>query len=167
MGNESRRKIHIPSGALIVLLIAMLAWYVFSDPMVSLNNRMLQKEIKALPEETTEVALNDLVPFEWDELYTFAPYTTKEEIEQTIGLQSRAIEAATSEGMVQLIFVNGSREKVMASVCALPDALGYQFDFSQATWDGDYCKLTPADNAVFTKSNRMDGGIVLQYTPQT
>lgn len=159
-------KIRVPGWAAAALLAVIVAWYAFSDPMVSLNNRMLQKEIRAIPAETAEVALNDIVPFEWDELYTFGPYTSKETIEQTIRLSSKSITETVSEGMVQLIFVDGGREKVVASVCGYPENLGYSFGFADAVWggegDGAYCKLTPADNAVFGKTVE-DDVVVLTY----
>ncbi len=159
-------KIKIPGWIAVAVLVLIMGWYALSDPMVSLNNRMLQKEIRAIPEQTAEVALNDIVPFEWTEMYGFGPYTSREYIEQTIGLQSKSIGESVNEGMVQFIFVNSSREMVMASVCGYPENLGYTFSLLGAEQDGGegdaYYRLTPSDNAVFDKTVE-NGVTVLTY----
>ena len=91
-----------------------------------------------------EVTLNEVVPFAWDAVYTFAPYTSKEEIEAAIGFRSPAIRETYSEGMVQLVFVKGKR--VAAMVCGYLSDLGYDVVFGG--------KITYAENAVFAVSRK-------------
>ena len=77
---------------------------------VYINNQKLEKSVKNITGET--VQLNDLVPFEWDALYTFGPYQSKE----------------SNEGMVHLLFVNDN--KVVASILGYASNLGYCIDFT-------------------------------------
>lgn len=104
------------------------------NPVVKYNNHRLKKAVTALEEGAT-VTLNEVIPFEWDAVYTFSPYTSEEEIEQIIGFKSRDIVANdVNEGMVHLIFTKG--EKVQAAVLGYPSNLGYRIDFFQkVTYD--------------------------------
>ena len=77
--------------------------------------------------EGDAAALNALVPFEWDAVYTFDPYASREEIEAALGIRSRLIRETTSEGMCQLLFVKGNA--IVCSVCDSPEKLGYSIDF--------------------------------------
>ena len=72
-------------------------------------------------------ALNALVPFPWDAVYTFPPYASRADIEAAAGVRSRFIRETVSEGMTQLLFVrNGA---AVCSVCDYPEKLGYSIDF--------------------------------------
>lgn len=52
---------------------------------------------------TESVELNQIVPFEWDIVYTFKSYTSKSQIEEMIGFKSHFIkENAINEGMGHL-----------------------------------------------------------------
>ena len=119
--------------ALAVAFIAMCI-AVFGNPVIRINNHRLKKAVTALETGQT-VTLNDVVPFEWDAVYTFSPYTSEEEIEKAIGFKSRDIVANNvNEGMVHLIFTKG--EKVQAAVLGYPTNLGYRIDFfKKVTYD--------------------------------
>ncbi len=102
----------------------------FGNPFVKYNNHRLKKAVTALDTGQT-VTLNGIVPFEWDTVYTFSPYTSEQEIEDIIGFKSRDIVANNvNEGMVHLIFTKG--EKVQAAVLGYASRLGYYIDFSKS-----------------------------------
>ena len=104
------------------LLAAMLLFVlVFGDPVVLWNNRKLKENILSTRQQT--VTLHQVTPFAWDWVYTFSPYTSKEEMTRVIGFSSISIEETVNEGMTQLLFVDGKR--VVCSVCAYPSAVGY------------------------------------------
>ena len=145
-------KIKVPPYVAFIVLAGMLIWYVSGGLTVSHNNAALANAVKAIPEDVSEISLNDIVPFEWGAVYTFEPYTTKSEIMELTGLTAGTIAETTSEGQLQLLFV--------ASVCGDPSSVGYNVSFPQSAWDGKCAKLTPADNAVFTVSHE-DGVVVL------
>lgn len=117
-------------------VFAAMCFGVFGNPVVKYNNHTLKKALTKLEEGQT-VTLNEVVPFEWDAVYTFSPYTSEEDIEKTIGFKSRDIVANNvNEGMTHLIFTKG--EKVKAAVLGYPTALGYRIDFfHMITYDGN------------------------------
>ena len=103
----------------------------------SLSNYRLKQSIHTISKPP--VTLNEIVPFEWDIVYTFAPYTSRSEIEEIIGFKSNAIQETVSEGMVQLLFVKDNA--ACGSICGYSENLGYSVHFS------DKVKLT--DNKQF------------------
>lgn len=118
--------------------MAILTYIIIGNPVVFVNNQKLKKAVVTIT--STSVELNKLVPFEWDELYTFDPYTSKGEIEKTIGFKSNSIKESVSEGMVQLLFIKD--EKVVCSICNYPRNLGYEIRFNE--------KILWEDHAVFS-----------------
>ncbi len=112
----------------VIALVLLSGYLLIGNPIVFWHNWELKRSIQSIEPERKTVAFNDLVPFEWDRVYTFAPYTSKKEIAEVIGFHSRSIRETVSEGMVQLLFVKD--HFVTASVCSHVDSLGYQVDFS-------------------------------------
>ena len=102
-------KIKVPPYVAFIVLAGMLIWYVSGGLTVSHNNAALANAVKAIPEDVSEVSLNDIVPFEWGAVYTFEPYTTKSEIMELTGLTAGTIAETTSEGQLQLLFVTARR----------------------------------------------------------
>lgn len=138
-----------------IILIAVIGYFMISNPFVSFNNHKLETSVKSIDNET--VSLNDVVPFEWDTLYTFEPYQSKEEIEETIGFKSASIkENNINEGMVHLLFVKS--DKVVASILGYADNLGYNIDFTSK----EGSNVTFAEDAQFNVT-RVDGITTLTY----
>lgn len=122
------------------------------------NNQKLANVISSIDSET--VQLNEIVPFEWDILYTFGPYQSKEEIEQIVGFKSADIkENNINEGMVHLLFV--ADNKVTASILGYADNLGFRIDFTSK----DENSITFADDAQFDVTTA-DGVTTLTYKKQ-
>lgn len=122
----------------VILLIIIISIYcIFGNPVVQYNNYRLNQSVRKISE--TEVVLNEVVPFQWDTVYTFTPYTSREEIEEIIGFKSNAIKETVNEGMVQLVFVR--EDAVVCSICGYADSLGYLIDFDD--------KVEFEDNTVF------------------
>lgn len=110
-----------------IILIGVAGCFMIGNPIVFINNQKLENSIQSIDNQA--VHLNDVVPFEWDTLYTFVPYSSKEEIEKIIGFKSNDIkENNISEGMVHLLFVKN--DKVVASVLGYASNLGYNIDFT-------------------------------------
>ena len=89
------------------------------------NKNALKRALCAVTDST--VSINSVIPFEWDAMYSFEPYTSKSQIEQISGIKSNLIQESVSEGMTNLLFINDG--EAVASVCAYPSSLGYYFDF--------------------------------------
>lgn len=113
---------------MIVAVIVLLAINYFKNenPVTSYNNYCLKQNILATSK--TEVTLNELVPFEWDTVYTFDAYITRSEIEKTIGFESNAIQDTVDAGRLYLLFVKD--DTICGSVYEYPEDLGYNIDFN-------------------------------------
>ncbi len=109
-----------------VILIAVFVYFISGNVYVEHNNHKLKTAVLSLS-DTSSVYFNDLVPFKWDKAYTFSPYTSKAEIENTIGFKSRFIKESVSEDMVQIIFVKDRH--IVSSIYSYPSNLGYSIFF--------------------------------------
>lgn len=113
----------------VIAVVVLVGFLVVGNPVVSVHNNELKKAVTSIKSSET-VTLNEVVPFEWDNVYTFKPYTSKDEIEKVIGFKSNSIKETVNEGMVQLIFVKDN--KVTASVCQYAEDLGYDIIFGDS-----------------------------------
>ena len=129
-----------------IVLILGVAYLFIGNPLVFMNNHKLANSVTAI--ETETVSLSEVIPFDWDVVYTFEPYQSKESIEEIVGFTSSDIEANNiNEGMVHVLFVKGNR--VTASVLGYSNNLGYEISLSPEM------KITYSENAQFrvAKSN--------------
>ena len=120
-----------------IAVILIVGERMFESPLVKYNNYHLKQNMQTISE--SEVTLNSVVPFEWDTVYTFPPYTSKAKIEKIIGFESNEIKETVNEGMVNLLFVKGNT--VTGSICDYPKNLGYSIEFKD--------KVKFKDNVVF------------------
>lgn len=121
-----------------ILIVIVLFFYWVSireNRLIALHNNQLKQTITSIDENQKTVTLDTIIPFDWDMIYTFPPYTTKEEIEKTIGLYSDAIQETISENMIHLIFIN--HDTITAYVCGYAEDLGYQIIFDDMILFGD------------------------------
>lgn len=128
--------------AIIILscmaLVVIAGYLVIGNPVILINNQKLESSIKSI--ESDAITLNEVVPFDWDVVYTFEPYASKESIEEIVGFTSADIkENNINEGMVHLLFVKDV--KVVASILGYSKSLGYSLDFVS--------KVTFSENAKF------------------
>lgn len=156
-------------GAIIFGCVLMMAFAVlFGNPLVAWHNHQLQTALRNLPEGM--VTLEDVVPFRWDVVYCFDPYTSQEEMESVMHLKSDVIQAGVSEEQRSFVFTKG--DKVVCSMCGAPQKLGYDLcaiptytvyrDSSAVSQQGQDCFLQSGRNAKFTVS-REDGYVKLEY----
>lgn len=139
-----------------IALMTGLGCLVMGNPFIFFNNQKLKSAVSA-PGNGEIVSLNEIIPFEWDALYTPEPYQSKEDIEKMIGFKSPDIrENNINEGMAHLLFVKN--KKVAASVLGYIDSLGYSIDL--ASKEG--LKVTYAENAQCL-ATKADGHTILSY----
>lgn len=115
------------------VLAAVLAAVLWLHPVQRMHEKQLQKAVLAVNSDV--VTLDEVVPFEWDAVWTFPPYTSEETIRQTLGVQGGVIPETVSEGMQQLIFVKGDR--VAAAVCGYAETLGYAVELNKTVRFGE------------------------------
>lgn len=134
--------------------IVILAGFIVVKPWdpVRKNTRALAKNMESLKtmESGTKISLSEYTPFSWEAVYSFDPYTSKEEMEAVIHTECSDIQETINEGMTQLIFLSGGR--VVASVCGYGENLGYSVDLGQ--WeDGRNYRRISSGMDVFTLYN--------------
>lgn len=100
---------------------------------------------KSEDKELTVDDFKEITPFEWDYMYSFTPYTPKEDIENTIGFKWSKIAESVNEGTNQVIFTKGN--KVVCYFNGYPDNDKVYFDFRSNT--NNYIKLSSKDKLKF------------------
>ena len=150
-------------GVLAILLTLVISFgaaeaIFVGNPIIRMHNRQLQKAVSSLENDRT-IALDELVPFDWDSVYTFEPYTSREEIADVIGFDSRAIEVSVNEGQLQLLFVKN--KKITASVCGYPSALGYDVEFN-SKYDENRSIKREKDAKTIFQVEKSENQIILQ-----
>lgn len=107
------------------------------DEIWSVNASQLSQAIAALNQ--SEEDIEEFIPFEWDEAYSFVPYLQKEFIYEIIGYKWDNIKESTSEDMIQVVFLNEG--KVVCHIFGRVNKLGFEIDFGDYK-DNDYVKFT-------------------------
>ena len=145
-----------------ILLIVFLL--LFGNPLVAWHNHQLKAALQQLPEGT--VTLEEAVPFAWDTVYSFDPYTSRAEMESVMHLKSASIREGVSEEQRSIVFTKGN--KVVCSVCNptgydiwLPAYTVYRYS-SDESRQGQYSFLQNGRNAQFAVS-RENGTVTLRY----
>lgn len=119
---------------IVVLLIVASTLFLISNPKNNDldNSESLVKNIEALKQKSENKNvlvddLSDLTDFEWDYLYSFSPYASKEDIESAIGFKSNKIREGLNEGMNQIVFIKD--KEIVCYIYGYPDDSVY-FDFN-------------------------------------
>lgn len=115
------KKSYLLLGIMMVLLLSSCA-----------DSRTEQlKTILKEQKDSEEIYLGELTDFEWDKVYFIPPYTSREQIEKSIGFQSDAIKDNMSDdGDVYVIFTE--QDTLAGQVYGRPEKLGFDFEFE--TW---------------------------------
>ncbi|MDU2112259.1 MAG: M56 family metallopeptidase, partial [Clostridiales bacterium] len=95
------------------------------------NSKSLIQNIQTLKKDSQNrnvliKNIGDITDFKWDYVYSFEPYTSKENIEKAIGFKSDKIKESVNEGTNQVIFTKG--KEVVCYIYGYPDDSVY-FDF--------------------------------------
>lgn len=114
------------------------------------NNDTFSTLIKSI--DKVEVSLQEVAPFDWDKFYVFAPYTTKEHIEDILKFKDKEIKSTIDEAMLQLIFVT-DENKIVCYIYGYADDLGYEISFDAID---DYLTFSSTDNVHFEVVNDND-----------
>lgn len=133
------------------ILIAAVVLFVLYKLLVrdiwDVNAGKLKDNVLSLDPNAVSVNLKDLTPFEWDTVYSFDPYTSKEQVYETVGYRWDKISDALSEGMNQIVFLNDG--EVVCYVFGYPENNRFGISFSGEE-DSNVPMLTINDPLDFT-----------------
>lgn len=129
----------------IIILIVTISINLWKKDLWDANAELLKEEVLELNVDT--IHLEDITPFEWDVVYSFNPYTSKEEIYKTIGYKWDRISETVSEGMNQIVFLKDG--KVVCYLYGYPTNNGYGINFIKGNYTDVTTVLTPKDDLNF------------------
>ena len=99
---------------LVSLIICSLILVIYINPIYLVRNKMLINNIEKVSNKKI-ITLEELIPFDFDSVYLFAPYSYKKDIEKEIGFKSRFIKDNYTDNLgTELIVVKN--KKVISSV---------------------------------------------------
>lgn len=99
---------------LVSLIICSLILVIYINPIYLVRNKMLINNIEKVSNKKI-ITLEELIPFDFDAVYFFAPYSYKKDIEKEIGFKSRFIKDNYTDNLgTELIVVKN--KKVISSV---------------------------------------------------
>ena len=140
----------------VTLLGAMIYMFMRSQGQIGLAGQIADGIETAVSTNTTQINMTELTDFAWDSVYIFAPYTTAEQINQTLGFtwpEAASSAIINQDDITLLVFVENGR------VVDHVEFSRGQGDFSSAASPEPY---TP-DRAVFV----IDSSNGIQLMPST
>ena len=92
-------------------------------------------------------------PFEWDTLYSFAPYTKKEMIYKVVGYKWDNISEAVNDNMNQIVFIKD--KKVVCYLYGYPENSNFSYNFGK--YENDYLTFNSQQKLAFDITIGDDG----------
>lgn len=117
----------------ITITLTVVLLNVFKKDVWDVNEESLKQEVMNIGDSVESVNLSDVTPFEWDLVYFFDPYTSKDTIYQTIGYKWDTISSTVNGGMNQLVFMKD--KKVVCYLYGYPANNGYGIFFTSESDD--------------------------------
>ncbi len=132
---------------LFLVCVSLLVMNLIKEDIWDSNFKLLKNEILSKNGTEGKVNLSTFTPFEWDKVYSFAPYLSKEEIYETIGYKWDNISETVSEGMNQIVFVKDG--KVVCYLFGYPESNKFGLFFDRIDSEDNVAILHSEDNEVF------------------
>lgn len=151
---EKKNTILWISGIVIVAVIAVLITInPFKRDVWDINADKFKNSFNAISGNAVIDDLSQWTPFEWDTLYSFTPYTTKDKIYEVIGYKWDNISETVNEGMNQIVFVKDG--KVVCYLYGYPENIKLGFNFGK--YEGSHIKLTSEQKLSFETTISYNG----------
>ena len=122
--------------------------------LLDLNSKSFKEQVLSLGQMAGTVDLSNLTRFEWDAVYSFSPYTSKESINKVLGFKFDGLTETVNEAMNQIIFVR--RGKVVCYLYGYPSNIGYGISFDSTDYKNGVVMFYPKDNLNFTVTKNKD-----------
>ncbi len=148
----------------VLLLVTMVLCVTGYHPFISYRNQQFQEAVSAV--QPGKIVWNELVPFEWDEVYLFHAYIQKKQMEEILGFDSGVLPYEVGEGTSRLIFLKNGKIISTAYACdSMSDRVPYVIMFPDQGRLYEY--LSYDDQAVFNAEKRDRQMIPEFYDKQT
>lgn len=155
-----KNKICCTAGIVMIAIVAIvIVFNLFKKDVWDINAEKLIYSFNVISGDADIDDLNEFIPFEWEELYSFAPYTSTKTIYEVIGYKWDRINESVNEGMNQIVFVKDG--KVVCYLYGYPENIKLGFDFGE--YDGSYIKLTSKQKLSFTTTLSDNGVRYLKF----
>jgi len=146
--------------AIIAIVLLCVTVLIVKEDLWDLNAKLLKGKVLSIEQTAEVINLSDIIPFEWDVVYSFAAYTPKEQVYAVIGYKWANISATVSEGMNQIVFLKDG--KVVCYLYGYPENNGYGIFFAGQYYNEFATMLNVEDNLDF-KVTRRDGVLYLKH----
>ncbi|MFC0562347.1 hypothetical protein [Halalkalibacter alkalisediminis] len=143
----------------IVMLCVVVLINLFKKDLWEVNEELLRDEIISIEQSIDTINLLDVTPFEWDVIYSFDPYTSKDIVYETVGYKWDNISETVSEGMNQTVFLKG--ETVVCYLYGYPENNGYGIYFSGESMN-NFAQMLNANGNLTFQVERSDGIVYLR-----
>lgn len=107
------------ASVLVVILGFIMFKTLHPTPIWEINAKQFNRSFNVISGNATIDNLSGFTTFEWDTLYSFAPYTPEKNVYQVVGYQWDKINSTVSEGMNQIVFLKEG--KVVCYIDGYPD----------------------------------------------
>lgn len=89
---------------LFLVVVISIVVFVRRNSKLNKNNRYLTDKLLNSVSDTSGT-VGELFDFDYEKLYVFEPYQSKDEMEKQIGFKSRVLQEIVSENMINMLFV--------------------------------------------------------------
>lgn len=113
---------------IIIILITVILINMIKKDEWDENEASMKLKVLSTEDSVETLNLLDVTPFDWDEVYSFDPYTPKETIYEVIGYKWGKINETVNEGMNQIVFLNDG--KVVCYLYGYPENNEYGIYFT-------------------------------------
>jgi hypothetical protein len=111
------------------------------------NEELLKEKVVSIGHSVETINLLDVTPFDWEVVYSFKPYTPKENIYETVGYKWDTISETVNEGMNQIVFLKDG--KVVCYLYGYPENNGYGISFESENYKDTGYMLNVKDDLNF------------------
>ncbi|RFB14830.1 hypothetical protein DZB84_15480 [Bacillus sp. HNG] len=125
----------------------ILLFFLLKKDLWEKNEDLLQENVLKIGKSVETIELTEVTPFEWDTVYSFSPYTPREEIYETVGYKWDRIQETVNEGMNQIVFLQDG--KVVCYVYGYPTNNGYGIYYSGDITSGGATVLNSSEELKF------------------
>lgn len=144
--------------AIWVFLIGMIITLVFiinplKKDIWDVNAAKLKNSVDNMNGLTVIKDFSKWTPFEWDVLYSFTPYTTKDRIYEVVGYKWDPINETVNDNMNQIVFLKEG--KVICYLYGYPESTNFSYRFGD--YEGEYIKFDSQQKLSFNVKIGKDG----------